>query len=72
MDYLGFTKKYLVQTGSGNGRGKTYFFDTLNEAIKKAKELQKRRKDGRPSLVIEGKLSPRGFWEYSIRNRIEY
>lgn len=72
MDYLGFTKKYLVHTGSGNGRGKTYFFDTLDEAITKAKELQKRRKDNNPSLIIEGELSENGFWSYYVRNRIEY
>lgn len=67
-----FTKKYFVQTGSGNGRGKAYFFDTLEEAIQKAKELQKRRKDNNPSLIIEGELSENGFWSYYVRNRIEY
>lgn len=71
MDYRGF-KKYSVHTGSGNGRGKTYFFDTLDEAKAKARELQKRRKDNKPSVVVEGELSDNGFWQYPIRNRIEY
>lgn len=72
MEYLDFRKQYLVQTGSGNGRGKTYFFDTLEEAVLKAKELQKRRKDKNPSLIIKGRLSEAGFWMYHIRDKVEY
>lgn len=65
-------ESYQVCTGSGNGRGKNYYFDNLQEAIEKAKKLQKRRKDGNPSIIIKGETSPGGFISYYTKNRILY
>lgn len=65
-------KRYQVCTGSGNGRGKNYYFDDIDSAIIKSKQLQKRRKDNNPSVIIEVEISERGFCSYPIKNRINY
>lgn len=64
--------KYQVCTGSGNGRGKNYYFDDFDSALVKAKQLQKRRKDNNPSVIIEAEISQNGFYSYPIKNRIFY
>lgn len=65
-------KRYQVCTGSGNGRGKNYYFDDIDSAITKAKQLQKRRKDNNPSVIIEVEVSKGGFRSYPVKNRVFY
>ena len=62
---------YLVRTGSGNARGKSYYFDNLADAIKKAKDLQKRRKDNEKSIIIKGTFE-NGEYTYYIKDIIAY
>ena len=64
--------KYQVKAGTGNARGKYYYFDDINSAIAKAKQLQKKRKDNNPSVIIEVEVSPDGFYYYFVKNRIFY
>lgn len=65
--------KYQVKPGTGNERGKYYYFENLDDAIKKAKQLQKKRKDNAKSIIIEcDKTSDEKFYSYPIRNKIEY
>lgn len=59
-------KKYLCGSFS---RGKTYYFDTLEEAIEKANKLNKNRKSKK--LIIEGTLE-NGNYVYHYKNKIEY
>ena len=63
------TKKYMVRTGSLYRRGKSHFCETLDEAITKAMELQKKRKDHRRSYIFEGTLYEDGCFE---GHEIEY
>lgn len=65
-------KRYQVCTESGNVRGKNYYFDDIDSAVAKAKQLQKRRKDNNPSVIIEVEVSPNGFYSYPVKNRIFY
>lgn len=65
--------KYQVKAGTGNARGKYYYFENLNDAIKKAEELQKKRKDKAKSIIIEcDETSDDKFYSYPIKNIIEY
>lgn len=64
-------KKYLVRCGSGNAKGKAYYFDTLEEALVKAKELQKRQKDHHKSWIIKGTLE-NGEYRYYVKDTIDY
>ena len=59
-------KKYLV---SSFGRGKQFYFDTLEEAIEKANKLNKSRASKKH--IIEGVVE-NGTYLYYCKNRIEY
>lgn len=54
------------------GEEKNYYFDDFNSALTKAKQLQKRRKDNNPSVIIEVEISQNGFYSYPVKNRIFY
>lgn len=65
--------KYQVKAGTGNARGKYYYFENLNDAIQKAKQLQKKRKDNAKSIIIEcDSKSDEKFYGYPIKNKIDY
>ena len=59
-------KKYLV---GSLGRGKQFYFDTLNEAIEKANKLNKSRASKK--VIIEGVVE-NGTYVYRYKNQIEY
>ena len=59
-------KKYLV---GSFGRGKQFYFDTLDEAIEKANKLNKNRQSKK--LIIEGVVE-NGTYVYHYKNHIEY
>ena len=59
-------KKYLV---GSVGRGKQFYFDTLEEAIEKANKLNKSRASKK--TIIEGTLE-NGTYVYHYKNHIEY
>jgi hypothetical protein len=59
-------KKYLV---GSFGRGKEFYFDTLEEAIEKANKLNKSRNSKK--FIIEGTLE-NGTYVYYYKNHIEY
>ena len=54
------------------GTTKRVDFDDIDSAVAKAKQLQKRRKDNNPSIIIEVEVSPNGFYSYPVKNRIFY
>lgn len=65
--------KYQVKAGTGNARGKYYYFENIDEAIKKAKQLQNKRKDKAKSIIIEcDSTSDDKFYIYPIKNMIDY
>lgn len=65
--------KYQVKAGTGNSRGKYYYYNSLEEAINKARELQNKRKDHAESIIIEcDEKSDSVFNSYPIKNRIFY
>ena len=65
--------KYQVKAGTGNARGKYYYFENLDDAIQKAKQLQKKRKDNAKSIIIEcDTTSDDKLYSYPIKNIIEY
>lgn len=65
--------KYQVKTGTGNARGKYYYFENLDDAIQKAKQLQKKRKDNAKSIIIEcDTTTSEKFYSYPIKNIIDY
>ena len=59
-------KKYLV---GSLGRGKQFYFDTLDEAIEKANKLNKNRASKK--VIIEG-VFENGTYIYYYKNHIEY
>jgi hypothetical protein len=59
-------KKYLA---GSIGRGKQFYFDTLEEAIEKASKLNKNRASKK--VIIEGVVE-NGTYVYYYENRIEY
>ena len=59
-------KKYLV---GSLGRGKQFYFDTLDEAIEKANKLNKGRASKK--VIIEG-VFENGTYVYYYKNHIEY
>ena len=65
--------KYQVKAGTGNARGKYYYFENLDDAISKAKQLQNKRKDNAKSIIIEcDDKSDDKFYSYPIKNMIDY
>lgn len=60
-------KEYLVCLG--NGRGKNYYFDNVEDAIKKAKEMQKRCITN--VLLIKGVLE-NGKYRHCVENKIKF
>lgn len=65
--------KYQVKAGTGNARGKYYYFEELDKAIQKAKQLQNKRKDNAKSIIIEcDSTSDDKFYSYPIKNMIDY
>lgn len=68
-----FKGKYQVKAGTGNARGKYYYYNNLEEAINKAKDLQNKRKDHAESIIIKcDETSDDAFYSYPIKNRIYY
>lgn len=64
-------ERYQVRIGSGNKRGKTYYFDKKKDAIKKAKILEKRQKLGSRSIILQAELKG-GKEIYLDKNKVEY
>lgn len=63
-------ENYLVRRGFSNGRAKSYYFSNFEEALKKAKELQKRN-DNKKSLIIKGTFES-NQWNFHFKDKIEY
>lgn len=60
--------KYQEKAGTGNARGKYYYFENLDKAIQKAKQLQKKRKDNAKSTIIEcDRATDEKFYSYPIK-----
>lgn len=63
--------KFSVRIGSGNGRGKTYYFDDIYAAKRKARILEARQKSGHKSIILQGEMI-NGQEYYPETNKVQY